>query len=377
MSFHMMVFGDSLAWGQGLRDPDKFYRQVQRHVASLVETPVVPHLYAHSGAVIGPIDQDVRPRLRGEVPCQYPSVTAQFVRAKYELGPLITSEACCLVLISAGINDADLLDMLLGRDPALQDPIAHIHNRIDAFLAPRMRMLLQDMVDTFHNAFVVVAGYFPILSSQSFPRLIQDHLQLVLPTPPPPTDVLVGMCGAFLQLSTEALRHAVDLANRSLDKKVPRVFFAESGFTSSNALFAPSSFLWNGNDDPLYAERSQNYTDAVQLGMEAGPPWTPLASFGHPNLAGTDAYAKAIKAQVDLFKNRLVPSEPRVCDPIHTAIAERQTTIATLRQQLSGLNPRDPADRPEITQIRSEIVVLEAEIDAQQQLLAQEGCLPW
>src|SRR5213593_1258748 len=46
--FHMVTLGDSIMWGQGLRDGDKFSTKVQRWLESqLGGRQIVPHNYSH------------------------------------------------------------------------------------------------------------------------------------------------------------------------------------------------------------------------------------------------------------------------------------------------------------------------------------------
>src|SRR5882762_9891680 len=49
---HMLVIGDSIMWGQGLRDEEKFSTRVQCWLEEKTNRPVKVQVEAHSGAVI-------------------------------------------------------------------------------------------------------------------------------------------------------------------------------------------------------------------------------------------------------------------------------------------------------------------------------------
>src|SRR5882762_3721820 len=49
---HMLVVGDSIMWGQGLREEEKFTSRVKCWLQEKVNREVKVHVEAHSGAVI-------------------------------------------------------------------------------------------------------------------------------------------------------------------------------------------------------------------------------------------------------------------------------------------------------------------------------------
>jgi hypothetical protein len=51
-AFHMVVIGDSIAWGNGLKENDKYYYQVANWLQKSLNKPVDVTVYAHSGASI-------------------------------------------------------------------------------------------------------------------------------------------------------------------------------------------------------------------------------------------------------------------------------------------------------------------------------------
>ena len=137
--YHLVVLGDSIPWGQGLRDADKFSTLVQQWLAQRLNgRHVVKWTFAHSGAVIGPDSHDASPALPGEVPIRYPSVIAQLPIATHYLAnhPLTDADhaapvdpaSVALVLVDGGINDVDVHPTgpskgLLGRQYGSSPPL--------------------------------------------------------------------------------------------------------------------------------------------------------------------------------------------------------------------------------------------------------------
>ena len=78
--FNLLVLGDSIAWGQGLRDDHKAWYLVKTLLETSAGRKVRARVEAHSGAVIGsPGDSagNPIPPLDGEVNRRFPSVNHQ------------------------------------------------------------------------------------------------------------------------------------------------------------------------------------------------------------------------------------------------------------------------------------------------------------
>jgi lysophospholipase L1-like esterase len=99
---NMLVVGDSLMWGQGLQESEKFYSLVK--VAIQERNPGVTVraiVRAHSGATIGWNKGGTAERLDGEIPTSYPTIQQQ---VEEFTGPP-EAKAIDLVLVDGGIND--------------------------------------------------------------------------------------------------------------------------------------------------------------------------------------------------------------------------------------------------------------------------------
>src|SRR5438034_7822624 len=78
--FNLLVLGDSISWGQGLRDEHKAWYQVKTWLETTGGRKVSERIEAHSGAVIGSVGDsgaDPIPALNGEVSRGVPSVNGQ------------------------------------------------------------------------------------------------------------------------------------------------------------------------------------------------------------------------------------------------------------------------------------------------------------
>jgi hypothetical protein len=84
--YYMVITGDSVAWGQGLFEQDKYYSIIEQFlIQKYPGSTVMKKILAHSGATIGIGDNRTIPReVNGEVPISYPTVLQQFWRhSKY------------------------------------------------------------------------------------------------------------------------------------------------------------------------------------------------------------------------------------------------------------------------------------------------------
>ncbi len=96
----LVVLGDSVLWGQGLLDHNKFWFLVCDQLAQRYPG-LTPDVRAHSGAVIGKGLNPPWPRLPGEIPTGGPTILYQCTA--YSGDPANVK----VVLMNGGINDID------------------------------------------------------------------------------------------------------------------------------------------------------------------------------------------------------------------------------------------------------------------------------
>jgi lysophospholipase L1-like esterase len=324
--FTMVVLGDSIMWGQGLKEEYKFPTLVATWIESqLPGWRVTTHRYAHSGAVIKPNqEQDKKPGTPGEVPNAYPSITALFWKAAGELTPETPDRTVDLVLMDGGINDVKV-NSIITTDPTIADKVEWVAKLTRERCAPRMKRLLPYVLQKFPSAKVVATSYFPIVSRKSDLTGLAKIVSLYNPTRPiikatePLRDALARQSRAFHEtyLATvpavvrqakplEVIASAVSSAKPSLqvadrvvltDPSARRTAFALVPFEPENSYGAPESWLWKlGQEDHVAATRREQCVAIGSLN-----PKCYLAAMGHPNVKGAKAYAGAIIGELQGF----------------------------------------------------------------------------
>ncbi len=321
--FHIVVLGDSIQWGQGLKTEHKMAERVASYVKGQLGRDVKITRYAHSGATLLPVQgeqgQDDLAPLPGELPVNWPSVAKQLETANDAL----EEDTVDLVIMDGGINDMPITDIL---NP-ITGTSSLIQSRTTKFAKVGMRDVLQDLTASFpfRKSPVLVTGYFRIVSSETNRLMLPIFVGgMVLAIWPDPTtkpllvplaavttavaqQKLVDNCAAFHADVLAALGSAVDSTNASPRTKLEgvgdRVHLVKSDFDVKNSIYGPNSLLWQmGFDDEVSGERQ---AEAINHMFEslAGP----VASMGHPNVAGEQQYAdnliaklKEIRSQWDL-----------------------------------------------------------------------------
>jgi hypothetical protein len=287
------VPGDSVVWGQGLLEPDKFYSRVFADFQGRNTNGVLVRA-AHSGATIDTDDGSPNVPAPGEIPKTKPTI-------RQECDSFIGDpSAVRLILLDGGINDVKVEKIV---SPFTSS--SALHQAIELYCYVHMTTLLTTLAGKFAHpdCQVIVVGYYPILSEASEPLSIPLLLEalghdfdiaqtltdrgFILSDP-------VDLALQFWHESDEALQHAVYQANQIAGG---RVTFVSPGFTPDNSLFAPASCLWELNpdlsaQDPMRATREQQcqqYAPAFPQSVICA-----RASVGHPNVTGAQKYADAI-----------------------------------------------------------------------------------
>ena len=293
----IVTFGDSICWGQGLKEEHKFDFLLAK-AKGLPFTRV-----AHSGAVIGTSSDSSTEAEAGEIPVVTPSVWQQVLAWK-------DWSKVEIVVLDGGINDVSLTRIL---NPGTSTN--HLIELVNQFCNKAMEELLEATAAklTVPGARIAVVGYFPILSDESgeteeqFRSLLEMHgvatssviagerfsVNALVPK-------IVENCQVFWKRSDEALQAAVDAANAKLGRDA--CVFVKLPFTEVNALWAPESLLWELSplllpEDEVSESRGQVcemlYGDVVHI-----PQWILCvrASVGHPSVKGAAKIADALVA---------------------------------------------------------------------------------
>ncbi|CAN5601249.1 hypothetical protein BH20ACI3_BH20ACI3_14130 [soil metagenome] len=336
---HMLVLGDSIMWGQGLKTPDKAWWRLKNWLQEKTGRDVRERIEAHSGAAIeATLGSEMFTSKDGEVNLLRPTINEQVDAARKYYGDPAQVD---LVLVNGCINDVDVRN-LLDAATALDRLEASIREKCGG----RMQSLLQRIIREFPNAYVVVSGYYNIISplsdDNSFARLLVKSLTTQKPESKRMSDKqmranLVAISELWYRVSTRNLARAVEAVNSDLGQSAvePRVLFAEIQFSPEHAFSAPDTLLWNfmfgstnysglrhaivvltlgtaaykPNDQvrdrrsksckETYKRPKDKKEDKVQKERrEAKQLACRYASLGHPNKMGALIYTEAIKGQL-------------------------------------------------------------------------------
>jgi lysophospholipase L1-like esterase len=251
---NLLVLGDSIAWGQGLRDEHKASYLVKRWLEQQTGREVVQTIEAHSGAVIGPPEPtsdraglDAARQLDGEISRGYPTINDQVDYAVKAFGNPAQVD---LVIVNGCINDVDSQSLL----NAANTP-DDIRDLARAKCGAPVEALLLRIASTFPSAHLIITGYYPILTEKTandiFMRALAKRFYAPAPGAPKLNDKalrarLITNSREWYETSAQLLSIAArkvdsDLSARGLHQ---RVFFADPGYRTDNAFAAKQTRLW-------------------------------------------------------------------------------------------------------------------------------------
>jgi lysophospholipase L1-like esterase len=246
----MLVLGDSIMWGQGLKPEQKFPWRLKCWLQERTNREVTQTVFAHSGALIARATE--KPRFNsndGEVNLPYPSINEELDQARAFYGPGNTKVN--LVLLDGCINDVNVSNLLnVTTDPNW------LRERINTSCKAGMHDLLKRVTESFPNARVIVPSYYRIISDSTadnaFIRLLAKNLNNESPEARRMTDKelrdrLIKLSELWYRASTADLRAAVDTVNTEYSAQglPPRVSFVEIDFWPEHSFSAAETLLWN------------------------------------------------------------------------------------------------------------------------------------
>lgn len=299
---HMVLFGDSIMWGQGLKDRDKFWCRVQQWVELKTRRNVRVRQYAHAGAVIKHYDPDGKElderNLRGggekkgpggegkdsspvigrEVNISFPTIVEQVEQAvsdmRGEKGEGTEAQGINLVLVDGCINDVNFRRLL-----DVENGVPQIV-KVTEERCGEMKGLLERITSAFPNAYVVVTGYYPLIfkgvTTEKGKKVVKGSahnpvINLAIETLAGggeckdrggeggrgrhKYDCLDALSRAWFETSNETLAAAVEGENGRIEEErrgrglpapaAHRVHFAELNFPPDFAFSTKQSMLWN------------------------------------------------------------------------------------------------------------------------------------
>jgi lysophospholipase L1-like esterase len=246
---NMLVLGDSILWGQGLREDQKSWYRVKCWLQGTTGRIVDVVVKAHSGAMVerSPGQTHSYSSPNGEVNLPLPSINEELDEAVQLYGDGAKVD---LVLVDGCINDVDVRNLLNASvSPNL------IRERSANSCGAAMARLLRRITSAFPNAHVIVPGYYRIVSPQTednaFIRLLVKKLAGQPGDGQRMTDRdrrarLIVNSEEFFTVSTASLREAIKQVNDELQARnsKQKVLFAAIDFWPEHAFSAKDTLLW-------------------------------------------------------------------------------------------------------------------------------------
>ena len=288
----IMVVGDSIAWGQGLLDDQKYPALVADQLRQATKRAVVYNAatdnLAHSGGVLDASAKGLcAPDLRatygyaaGEVPIGTPDI-------QHCQSPATVTGSPDLVLVDGCINDVGVLKIALS-------PGTDLGNAVRDLCVAQVTSTITRVHTQFPNAKIVYTGYYPITDATSLFAMIRYASRFGWGAA-----AIAGLTDVyFAQRSADFHTQVVNQVETVAIKA--GALFADPDFKLGDAVFGTNTKLFDGLNDPMAPIRwdicKQVWSDnTVKLQSKAE---CPVASLGHPNPAGAKKYADAIMAQL-------------------------------------------------------------------------------
>lgn len=337
---NMLVLGDSILWGQGLRESQKSWYRVKCWLQGTTGRIVDVVVKAHSGAIVerSPGHTQSFSSPDGEVNLPLPSINEELDEAIKSYGDVTKVD---LILLDGCINDVDVRSLL---NASVDRNL--IRERAANSCGKAMARLLRRTTAAFPNAHVVVPGYYRIVSTETEDNAFIRLLVKKLAGPPTTGEKLndkqrrarlITNSEEFYTVSTSSLREAIRQVNEELQARgsKQKILFAEIQFWPEHAFSAKDTLLWTfvfastnlsgfrkllviltfgtsayKPNDAMRKERiascKETYkkpkgakeTKAEKQSRENHYLACRYASLGHPNQMGALIYAESIKGQL-------------------------------------------------------------------------------
>jgi len=329
---NMLVLGDSVLWGEGLRTEHKSWYQVKTWLAATTGREVIERIEAHAGAVIEASDAtEGMAEVDGEVNKPLPTVSHQTGRA---LRHYTDGSKVDLVLVNGCANDIgsqSLLNAAISTD--------QIRMLTEAKCGLPIERLLRKITSSFASAHVILTGYYPFFSEKTrndflmkgmTRRFFKDNPGAPKMSSKVTLERLTANSKVWYEASNKSMAAAVAKVNADLGPSAsrPRIAFAEIHFLPEHSFGAPETRLWGFNSSPLkrllvllsfgkvkpetnderrkqrnsgcdeFYRRRASDTPDQKKDRENRRLTCRYAALGHPNRKGALVYAEEITSQL-------------------------------------------------------------------------------
>lgn len=249
--FHMLVLGDSILWGQGLKAENKPVYHVKLWLEKSTGRRVVERIEAHSGAVIERASvTDTHTSANPEVNLGLPTINDEVDSAITFYGDTSRVD---LVLISGCGNDVGLQNLLNALNSSKVDDMTQEK------CGKPVEDLLRRITTAFPAAQVIVTGYYPFFSEETRNDFVLKALGRRFFKSQANVDSAISSqelferlksnSGQWHQASNTQLAQAVTRVNAEMDR--PRVTFVKIDFPAAYSFAAPKTRLWGFNRSPF------------------------------------------------------------------------------------------------------------------------------
>jgi WD40 repeat protein/lysophospholipase L1-like esterase len=266
--FNVVVIGDSVAWGTGLKKEEKYSYLVAKWLAKQLGRPVHVKVLAHTGATIESSGTDSKDQI------SHPELTSGSPTLMEQADELLStndidSNDIDFVLVSGGANDVGL-DTLFKLNYGVLNPVLDIGSS-----AEDIRKKAENIRSTMYNiifkllmcpdARIIVTGYYTGISKDSkgiteVVATIRPESQNVITKGYQKLDgenkgQVVEKSNVFSQTANESLSIAVDDANEAMhaadsrDLPYDRAAFVPIFFPPERCYGTDQSWLWKMEQD--------------------------------------------------------------------------------------------------------------------------------
>lgn len=307
-TFHMVVIGDSIAWGAGLEQKEKYYYKVADWLQNKLMRPIEVTVLAHTGATL------VKPQKIANTERLFtnPDLSSWDPTISEQAGNIINPEKVDLILLSEGINDINVNTIL---NP-LTDP-AQIRSLCKGIEEPLQNLFVK-LLGKCTNSKIIITSYYPIVSNNTseselnvfaneFQSLDSDsnegkgfNLIKNMFGVKRTISMLSNNSNQFDNQSKLSMSSAIEQANQYSVSHFgeKRVFFAPVNFPSKRSYGTNESWLWELTDPRTNNGKPTNdhkYAYRVSLCEKTFCDWKEkVNAIGHPNVEGANEYNRTI-----------------------------------------------------------------------------------
>jgi lysophospholipase L1-like esterase len=322
--YNMLVLGDSISWGQGLKKEGKSWYQVKVWLEKTTGRIVTEKIEAHSGAVIERSSvTDSYTSTNQEVNVAQPTLHEEIDNA---LRSYSDRSQVDLVLLSACGNDVGIVNLLNASS------VEEIDRMTEQKCGAPVEKLLRRIATSFPAARVILTGYYPFFSEKTrmdfiVKAMVRRFFKTTAATPKMSSrevfERLTANSRRWYETSNKTLAEAVRKVNAEAGEG-QRVMFARIDFPPDHSFEAPKTRLWGFNrspfrmvllllsfgkivvpaNDEVRGQRTAscdeafteqpNETAAQKKERKSRRMFCRYASLGHPNRKGALVYVDAI-----------------------------------------------------------------------------------